>query len=182
MAATSGNRLNGARRAQKLLSGKLRCGSCGHDFIVVDKHHHGCTRARSAGTCDNKTKIKRCELDGRVLEGIKHGLINANFLTLFQREVEAKVAEATRTQSGERKKLQRDLALIEKKLGNLTAAVANGGAFETPESWSEEVRSGEGRAGGEAGGDRHRGAADQLAVELGGNSSSRNRPPRDPTR
>jgi hypothetical protein len=76
-------------------------------------------------------KVKRRELDGGVLEGVKHGLINANSLELFRREVEAEVAQATKTQGTERKQLQRDLAQVGKKLSNLATAIADGGAFET---------------------------------------------------
>ena len=128
--AAGGNRLNGARRAQFVLSGKLRCGCCGHDFIIIDKHRLGCSRVRSAGTCANDHKIKRRDLEARVLVGIKHGLINARYLSLFKEKVEAEVASATRDQTGDRDRLQRDLAKTEKKIGNLVTAIAEGVAFE----------------------------------------------------
>lgn len=129
LAAASGNRLNGARRARFVLSGKLRCGCCGHDFIIVDKQHYGCTRARSAGTCRNEQKIKRSDLEARVLRGIKHGLINANYLSQFRAELETQLAAASKVQSADRERLCRDLAKTQKKIGNLVAAIAEGAAI-----------------------------------------------------
>jgi hypothetical protein len=92
-----GNALNGAHRRKYLLSGLLECGVCGGGFTIVDAHHYGCATARSKGTCSMHHRIRRTELERRVLDGLKHRLLAPElveeFARAFHEEVNCLAAE-----------------------------------------------------------------------------------------
>jgi hypothetical protein len=48
----AGIRSERARRPVYLLSGLIKCGSCGGGFSIVSNIHYGCSTARNRGTCE----------------------------------------------------------------------------------------------------------------------------------
>ena len=48
---------------------------CGGGFTIVNAHEYGCATHRAKGTCGNHHKIRREELQRRVLDGLKHRLL-----------------------------------------------------------------------------------------------------------
>ncbi len=67
----AGNAVNRAHRSKFLLSGLLKCGSCGAGYAVVAKDRYGCATCRSEGTCSNSISITRQIVEARVLAGLK---------------------------------------------------------------------------------------------------------------
>lgn len=53
MTKDKGIRSERARRPNYLLSGLLKCGTCGGGFSKISQSHYGCSAARNKGTCDN---------------------------------------------------------------------------------------------------------------------------------
>ena len=53
MTEDKGVRSERARRPNYLLSGLLKCGTCGGGFSKISQSHYGCSTARNKGTCDN---------------------------------------------------------------------------------------------------------------------------------
>jgi hypothetical protein len=87
------NARNGAHRRNYLLSGLLECGVCGGGFTIVNATDHGCATHRSKGTCSNGHKVRREELERRVLDGLRERLLAPElveeFARAFQEEVNA---------------------------------------------------------------------------------------------
>jgi site-specific DNA recombinase len=92
-----GIRSERARRPNYLLSGLLKCGTCGGGFSKISQSHYGCSTARNKGTCDNLLAIRRDRLEATVLNGLKHQLMQpdlvAAFVDEFHREVNRQRAE-----------------------------------------------------------------------------------------
>ena len=61
--------------AANLLSGLLECGVCGGGFTIIDAANYGCATHRSRGTCSNDLRVRREELERRVLDGLKERLL-----------------------------------------------------------------------------------------------------------
>ena len=61
---------NNARYADYVLSGKVRCGSCGERYSIMGDGY-GCTLRRRGGDCDNKRRMQREDLESAVLNGLK---------------------------------------------------------------------------------------------------------------
>lgn len=115
-----------ARRPRYLLSGLLRCGSCGGGFSKISQHHYGCSTARNKGTCDNLLSIRRDVVEATVLEGLKGHLMHPDcvkaFISEFHRELNRLVAD----HDNERDRLSRDLAKTERDIQKLIEAIKDG--------------------------------------------------------
>lgn len=75
-----------ARRPRHLLSGLLRCGTCGGGFSKISQAHYGCSTARNKGICDNLRTIRRDDLEARVLEGLARHLMRPDLVKAFIEE------------------------------------------------------------------------------------------------
>ena len=104
------------KRPRYLLSGLTRCGCCGGGYSMISSEMLGCSTARNKGTCDNRTNIRRDELEARVLNALRHHLMEpalfAEFCEEFTREMNrirsagSEMLEASRAQI---RKIDRDL-------------------------------------------------------------------------
>ena len=78
-----GIRSERARRPNYLLSGLLKCGTCGGGFSKISQSHYGCSTARNKGTCDNLRTVRRDVLEATVLDGLKNQLMHPELVTAF---------------------------------------------------------------------------------------------------
>jgi site-specific DNA recombinase len=78
-----------SRRPRHLLSGKVSCGVCGRSFAAVGGDYLGC-RATVHGSCSNPSHVRRCTIEGWVLEALGRQLMApelvAEFITTFNAE------------------------------------------------------------------------------------------------
>jgi site-specific DNA recombinase len=121
-----GNALNRAHRRKYLLSGLLECGVCGGGFTIVDAKHYGCATHRSKGTCDNHHRVGREDLERRVLDGLKHGLLAPElveeFARAFQEEVNRLAAEKTLSRAQDEGRLE----AVRRKIASMIRAIEDG--------------------------------------------------------
>jgi acyl-CoA dehydrogenase len=124
--STGGNALNGAHRQRFLLSGLMRCGSCGGGYTIIGKDRYGCATRRQKGTCDNLRTITRQEIEARVLDGLKERLLSpelvAEFMTAFREEVAREREERKAGERGREKKR----AELDRKIVGLMQAIEDG--------------------------------------------------------
>jgi hypothetical protein len=85
-AAEGERRFNQFRRPKYLFSGLTKCGECGAGFIVHSREFLGCFGARDRGTCSNRLRISRLEVEARVLDALKTKLLRKDFFEEFCRE------------------------------------------------------------------------------------------------
>jgi site-specific DNA recombinase len=85
-AAEDDRRFNQSRRLKYLFSGRTKCGECGAGFIVHSREFLGCFGARDRGTCTNRLRISRLEVESRVLNALKTKLLRKDFFEEFCRE------------------------------------------------------------------------------------------------
>ena len=114
--AQQGVRSERARRPHYLLSGLLKCGTCGGGFSKISATHYGCSTARNKGTCDNLLTVKRETLEADVLNGLKHQLMHPDcvkeFVSEFHREMNRLAADhetASKRTMDELTKTKRDI-------------------------------------------------------------------------
>jgi site-specific DNA recombinase len=59
----------GGRRPQKhLLSGLLKCGTCGANLILTDRYCYGCSAHRDGVACSNGVRVQRALLEEKLLQ------------------------------------------------------------------------------------------------------------------
>ena len=121
-----GNALNRAHRRKYLLSGLLECGVCGGGFTIIDAANYGCATHRSKGTCSNDLRVRREELERRVLDGLKERLLAPDlveeFARAFQEEVNRLAAEKTRHRAEDEGRLE----AVGRKIASMIRAIEDG--------------------------------------------------------
>ena len=121
-----GNALNRAHRRKYLLSGLLECGVCGGGFTIVNAMDYGCATHRSKGTCSNRYRIRRRELERRVLDGLKHRLLAPEqvemFTRMFQEEFNRLAAEKMQSRAEDEGRLK----VVQRKIASLIRAIGDG--------------------------------------------------------
>ena len=114
------------KRPTHLLTGLLRCGSCGGGFAAVGKDYLACSAARKLDTCANKRSYKRGQLEEVVLNLLRQRLMRpeavAAFITAVGRATNAGRAEAT----AERARFENEQKQITRRLDGLYDAIADG--------------------------------------------------------
>ncbi len=104
-ASQSGNKRQTKKR---LLTGLVKCGSCGGSMTIVNRERYSCSARRERGTCDSPVGIKVTELEDRVLTGLKDILFgNEELIDAFVSEFKAEVARLRKQRgAGERQALK----------------------------------------------------------------------------
>lgn len=122
-----GERTTGAaKRAKHLLSGLIRCGSCGANHTLVGKDYYRCARNRERGTCQNGTTVRARVVEDAALAALQTRLLTPDLVRVFTEEFNREVERLTRTR-GESDRAARDrLAELDVEIGNLAANFLTG--------------------------------------------------------
>ncbi len=121
-----GVRSERARRPVYLLSGLLRCGTCGGGMSKISTHHYGCSNARNRGTCDNRLTIRRDVLEDSVLAGIKSRLMHPDLVKEFIAEYYRELNRLAATRDAEYQDNRRQLAKVEREIREMIDAIKSG--------------------------------------------------------
>jgi DNA invertase Pin-like site-specific DNA recombinase len=142
MTKENGIRSERARRPSYLLSGLLKCGTCGGGFSKISLSHYGCSTARNKGTCDNLLTARRDELEAKVLDGLKDQLMHPELVTTFIAEFHREVNQQRAEQDGRRDRAARELETTERDIRRVIEAIKAGvpGAAVRDEMASLEAR------------------------------------------
>ena len=114
------------RRATHLLTGLVRCASCGGLFTSVGRDYLACANARKLHQCDQRKGIRRGILEAFVLDLIRDHLMQPDavkaFITAYHQEINAGRDVA----AAERGRLEKELRAVTTKLEGIYDAVADG--------------------------------------------------------
>jgi site-specific DNA recombinase len=123
-----------------LLSGLLRCGSCGGSMVVVSRRHKngigyanlGCATYRSRGTsiCKNGKTISEKKLTTAVVGELRNQLTRPELIDKFVASFSQQFDKVLRGESQELRTLQRQVEAAEKRVRNLTDALGRMGFSE----------------------------------------------------
>ncbi|WP_425457295.1 recombinase family protein [Azospirillum ramasamyi] len=123
---SKGHALARANRPKHMLSGLLVCGECGSPFILVGKDYYGCNRHRSKGTCGNGLKVRLGDIEGRVVDALRHWLLQPDVLAKGVANIRELVARVGAEAGKETAALRRKLASLEGQVSNIVDAIATG--------------------------------------------------------
>ena len=115
-----------ARRPRYLLSGLLKCGSCGGGFSKISTHHYGCSTARNKGTCDNLKTIRRDELEAKVLDGLKGQLMRPERVKEFADEFHRAMNRLSADEDRSRASLGKDKIRVGLEIQRIVKAIKDG--------------------------------------------------------
>lgn len=122
-------------RSRYLLSGLLHCQHCGGAMVGYEVNgffYYDCsTRKLSRNERCNARRISKKEIELAVLEHIKNNALSLDTLFGLQNSINQKIYQNKDIQKSERLKLDRELGTAEKKITNLTNAIASHGHSES---------------------------------------------------
>ena len=122
--------VNTRRRPRFLLSGLTRCAVCGGGYAMISADLLGCSTARNKGTCENRTNIRRDALEVRVLDALRHHLMEPELFAEFCQEY---TREMNRMRSAGRvaiESAETEVKKIDRDLDRLVDMILRGGAAE----------------------------------------------------
>jgi site-specific DNA recombinase len=117
-------------RPKRILSGLLRCGTCGSGMSIHDTHgattRIRCSRVRESGTCTNALKYPLDRIERAAVEGVRkllaHPEILARYVQVYRQERLDALAAVTRTRS----QIERRIADARSGVERLIDALARG--------------------------------------------------------
>ena len=122
-----GERANGSlKRARHLLSGLIKCGSCGANHTLVGKDYYRCSRNRERGTCADATSVRLRDVEEAVLAGLQTELLTPDLVRLFTEEFRREVARLTSTRQDMEEEVRTRLAVLDVEIGNLAQHFLSG--------------------------------------------------------
>jgi site-specific DNA recombinase len=94
--------------------------------LAVGRNYLACTTARRQGMCENRQSIQRQSLESLVLDALKSELMAPEHVAAFAEEFITEWNRQLRSLNADRGAQQRELGEVQRKLDNLTDAIANG--------------------------------------------------------
>jgi site-specific DNA recombinase len=82
-------RLKSGGKSKYLLSGLLRCESCGAHYIIADKFKYACSSFLGGGNCTNGVYVRRDALEDAILGPIRNGLRDPAVVASMAAAIEA---------------------------------------------------------------------------------------------
>jgi site-specific DNA recombinase len=126
--AAASRPLEQRRRPKRLFSGLVFCACCGARYTVKSGDKLACVAHRERGTCANGRIVRAGELERRVLAAVRERLVAPDALEVFAREYareRRRLAALPRLREASgRRPPEKRLAAVERRLGNVAAAIA----------------------------------------------------------
>jgi DNA invertase Pin-like site-specific DNA recombinase len=114
------------RRAKHLLTGRAFCGVCGGSMGAVGQDYLGCTAAHRKGACANRMTMRRDKIEDLILGALKRQLMAPDLVKVFIKEFHEEINCQRQSESLDREAQIRELKDVERKLGSLIDAIAEG--------------------------------------------------------
>jgi len=114
------------RRPRHLLSGLVTCGCCDGGYTAVGRDYLGCASARNKGTCDNKTTIKRGQLEDIILDGLRHHLMDPEYFKVFCDAFTQELNSLNREKRAKRSQKEAELRKVERSIQKIIEAIKDG--------------------------------------------------------
>ena len=92
----------GARRRRHLLSGLIKCGVCGANYVVGSKDYYRCASVKERGTCGNSASVRVTTIEDLALSTLQTELMTDEHARLFVTEFKprGRTAAPRRSRSG----------------------------------------------------------------------------------
>jgi hypothetical protein len=114
------------QRPRFLLSGLMKCGSCGASYTKSGLHRLSCAAARDRATCTNHLTVRINEVEAAILAGLKERLMEPVLFEEFAREFTAEVNRQRSALARETGTLQVELTRVAKQIDKLVEAITEG--------------------------------------------------------
>jgi site-specific DNA recombinase len=123
----SAHKLDRRRRPKHLLSGLVRCGSCGASMIVVRDDRVGCSAHMNRKTCGNNRSIRLEEIERRILKVLQEHLLSPEVTASAVEAYRLERERTAKTEAKSQRNAERELATVIRKISGVITAIESGG-------------------------------------------------------
>ncbi|MBS0375330.1 MAG: recombinase family protein [Proteobacteria bacterium] len=125
-------RMKSGGKAVYRLSGLLKCGVCGRNFVIDSGTHYACPSAKS-GACTNKIRQRRDDAETYILGAIDRNLLDPKMVTMMAREIERDLN--ARIDALQKREADRpaELVALDARLSRLRARLRDGDPDMAPD-------------------------------------------------
>ncbi len=134
------NRFRERRRPKYLFSGLTKCACCGGGYSMISADLVGCSTARNKGTCDNRRNIGRDQLEARVLNALRHHLMDPE---LFKEFCDEFTREMNRLRMEGRSSIdaaEAEIKKIDRELDKLMKLIMASGSDDAPTRMVKQMK------------------------------------------
>jgi site-specific DNA recombinase len=118
---------NKRQTKKRLLSGLVKCGSCGGAMTIVNRERYSCSAKREKGTCNNPVGIKAVDLETRVIDGLKNILIGReDLLQEFASAFHDEIVRLRRERNSDRRSKEKELAKVQRSIDRCLSFIIDG--------------------------------------------------------
>ena len=118
---------NKRQTKKRLLSGLVKCGSCGGAMTIVNRERYSCSAKREKGTCNNPVGIKAVDLETRVIDGLKNILIGReDLLQEFASAFHDEIVTLRRERNCDRRSKEKELAKVQRSIDRCLSFIIDG--------------------------------------------------------
>ncbi len=110
----------------------LKCAVCGYNYTLASRYDYACASHRSGGdhACNNAIRVKRVLAESVILSTVKEKLLSEEMVEVAQRHMHRYIKSLKKQaaeKNGDTDLFRRELASVEQKIRNATAAILDGG-------------------------------------------------------
>jgi DNA invertase Pin-like site-specific DNA recombinase len=127
-----------------LLSGLLRCATCGAHYVIVNRHEYSCSSYVNGRACSNGTRVRRLDLQQQILGPVDEGLLAPDRVDRMAKEMQAYYAERVRAMQTRATEVPRELQELNARLERLRERLKKG----DPDMTADEIQAAIDRAEG----------------------------------
>ena len=118
---------NKRQTKKRLLSGLVKCGSCGGAMTIVNRERYSCSAKREKGTCNSPVGIKAVDLETRVIDGLKNILIGReDLLQEFASAFHDEIVRLRRERNSDRRSKEKELAKVQRSIDRCLSFIIDG--------------------------------------------------------
>lgn len=114
------------RRPKHLLSGLIRCGCCGANYIIVRGGDVGCSARLNRGTCGNSREVALSHVQARIMAALRDHLLSPEALEIALGEYRAERRRLLRQRRRTRAADEHRLGEVRRAIAGILAMVENG--------------------------------------------------------
>ena len=116
----------GKPRKKHLLSGLIKCSSCGANYTISGKDYYRCAGQKERGTCGNTLSVRKGALEHAAMAVLQHHLFTEEHAKIFTETFNREVAKIASKQIDRDKATRDRLAIVEGELANVSANLLTG--------------------------------------------------------
>jgi site-specific DNA recombinase len=116
----------GKPRKKHLLSGQIKCSTCGSNYTISGKDYYRCAGHKERGTCGNTLSVRKGALEKAALSILQHHLFTEAHAKLFTETFNRQVQKLAGNHVDRNQALKDRLAVLDAEIGNLSANLLRG--------------------------------------------------------